>query len=65
MRDELEEELRGAFFEWQITELVDDEQLGLGIEGELVRELAIDLGAGESAERRGGAHREPPASAAS
>src|SRR2546427_727942 len=53
--DELEEEMRRSLLEGQIAELVEDEELGLGVESELVGELAIELGAGERAEQRGGA----------
>ena len=44
-----------ALLEQQVAERVDDEQLGLGEEGELVVELAAGLSPGECAEvcRRG------------
>src|SRR3954469_3833669 len=47
-----------ALLEWQIAELVDDEQFGLREEGELIGELAVELGAGERTEQRGGAGEE-------
>ncbi|HXQ76809.1 MAG TPA: hypothetical protein VN797_01310, partial [Gemmatimonadaceae bacterium] len=53
--DELEEEMGRALLERQIAQLVDDEQLGLGEEGELVGDLAVEFGAGERSEERGGA----------
>src|SRR5712691_4845250 len=56
--DELEEEMRRSLLEGQIAELVDDQELGLGVEGELVGELAVELGAGERTEQRGGAGEE-------
>jgi hypothetical protein len=39
LSDELKEQVRGRALEWQVTELVDDEQLGLGKERELVAEV--------------------------
>src|SRR5207302_5507084 len=44
-----------SLLEGQIAELVEDEELGLGVEGELVGKLAIELSAGERTEQRGGA----------
>ena len=52
-RDELEEQVRAAPLERQVAEFVDDQQLGLGEEGELVGELAFGLGLGEGGEQRG------------
>ena len=47
--DELEEEVGAALLEGQISELVEDEQLGLRVEVELVLEVSLDS-ALESAE---------------
>jgi hypothetical protein len=45
--DELEEEVRTALLERQVAELVDDEKLGLGVEGQALVELPFGLGARE------------------
>ena len=40
-RDELEEEIGAALFEWQVPELVDDEELRLREEANLVGEMSL------------------------
>jgi hypothetical protein len=54
-RDELEEEMRRVGLERQVAELVDDQQLGLGVEAELFLEpaLGVRLGQGREKGRRG------------
>jgi hypothetical protein len=38
--DQLEEQVRGLLLQGQVAELVDDERLGFGVEGDLVGELS-------------------------
>src|SRR5262249_19213941 len=51
-RDELEEVMGGVRLERQIAELVDDEELGLGEEGEPLLEPALAVRLGEAGDQR-------------
>jgi hypothetical protein len=50
----LKEQVRAALLERQVAELVDDEQLGLGVEAELVGESAVGFGLREYGNPRSG-----------
>ena len=54
-RDEPKEEMRAALLEGQVPELVEDEQLRLGLEAELLIQLTVGFGTRERAEQRRGA----------
>ncbi len=59
-RHELEEQVDGIGIERQIAELIDDQQLGLGIEGQALVEAAFGVRldqVGEQGRRRGEQHR--------
>lgn len=45
--------MRGLLLQREVAELVDDEQLGLGVEGDLVGELSFLLCLGQRGEERG------------
>jgi hypothetical protein len=47
-----------ALLEGQVAELIDDEELGLGVEAEALGELALGLGLGERRQERSGAGEE-------
>ena len=56
--DELEKEMGAASFKRQVAELVDDQQLRLGVKHQAITELAVGFGFGQRRQERRGAREE-------